>query len=149
MRRPFSHHRSVSSAHIRFVSFVLCYSLVSPGFAAMHFRYAVSGFRAKQPVRVLPNQPLPTPTPEDGKRQPSAGPYVPPALRADNAERRASGREGIRVEAPETSAGTPASNLPNLEESRKTEKSPDIKAASSWSGTPITLAAAAPNQPDV
>src|SRR5712691_6451644 len=140
MRHAFSHNRSVSSGRIRFVSFVLCYSLVSPSFAAIHFRNAANGLRANEPVRVLPNQPLPTPTPEDGKRQLSAGPYVPPALRTDNAERRASGKQGMRVEAPETKVGAPAPNLPNLDESRKTRESLDTEAASSQSGAPIIAA---------
>src|SRR5713226_7170317 len=52
----------------------------------------------------------PTPTPADGQRQISTGPYVPPALRLDNATRRANGTEGRRVNAPPINRGVPAAN---------------------------------------
>jgi len=73
---------------------------------------------------------LPTPTPTDGSRQITRGPYVPPALRNDNGDRRANGRTGKQVAPLAAKRVAPASNLPNLTESRKTRTSP-ITAISS------------------
>lgn len=129
--RHFSFQISLSLVWIRFVSFVLCYTLVSPCMVVMSLRTSASASAGKQSIaRFLPNQPSPTPTPADGEHQMSSGPYVPPALRTDNSERRANGKEGKRVEPLPVKRGVPGLNLPDLGESRKTRKSPVTKSVS-------------------
>src|SRR5690242_8147923 len=49
--------------------------------------------------------PLPTATPVDGARQLTVGPYVPPALRTDNLERRGVGIQGRRAQAAPVKLG--------------------------------------------
>src|SRR5205823_2077952 len=68
--------------------------------------------------------PFPTATPVDGVRQPTVGPYIPPALRTDNFERRGAGIQGRRALPAPVKVGTPMANLPDLNESRKTRQSP-------------------------
>jgi RHS repeat-associated protein len=125
--RSLSSRRSTSSRSIRILTLVLCYALVSPCFAGLAFSIGTNNTRMKDRVNGWSYQPLPTPTPTDGVRQLTPGPYVPPALRTDKGERRAKGREGRRVEEPPVKRGSPALNLPDLGESRKTRKSPVTK----------------------
>ncbi|HUS09111.1 MAG TPA: S8 family serine peptidase, partial [Pyrinomonadaceae bacterium] len=50
--------------------------------------------------------------------------YVPPALRQDNNEGRANGKDGLHVPAPPGLSGAPQGNLPDLDQSRKVRTSP-------------------------
>jgi RHS repeat-associated protein len=119
----------MSKVWIRFISFGLCYTLVSPCFAGLAFGTGVDFTRTREGVPGWALA-LPTPTPTDGSRQITRGPYVPPALRNDNGDRRANGRTGKQVAPLAAKRVAPASNLPNLTESRKTRTSP-ITAISS------------------
>jgi YD repeat-containing protein len=85
--------------------------------------------------------PQPTSTRADGVRRITPGPYVPPALRADNGERRANGKEGKLVDVPQMRQGAPLSNLPALAKSRKKRKTPASGTAtvSSIKGSMETL----------
>jgi RHS repeat-associated protein len=105
---------------------VICYSLLAPGLALANFeseRHVLVGKPAQQGWLNAVPVPPPTPTPADGARRISPGPYVPPALRADNGEHRANGKEGKLVDVPQRRQGTPLSNLPDLAQSRKKGKS--------------------------
>src|SRR2546430_2727876 len=119
-----SFHPALTSRWIRFVSVVLCHTLLSPCIAAIPDRTATKLAREVDQRNGWLSQPLPTPTPADGKREVTTGPYIPPALRTDHADRRAKGKDGKRVEAPPAKRGAPAQNLPDLAESRKIRKSP-------------------------
>ncbi|HBB90011.1 MAG TPA: hypothetical protein DC047_20600 [Blastocatellia bacterium] len=125
-RSLFSPHGLRLSGCIRFVSFVLCYSLLAPGFAVANSktdRNSLFG-KAAQRGELSSTVPTPTPTatPTDGIRRNTPGPYVPPALRVDNGERRANGKEGKLVDVPQIRQGAPIANLPDLAQSRKKRK---------------------------
>ncbi|HXL79253.1 MAG TPA: hypothetical protein VN951_00130, partial [Pyrinomonadaceae bacterium] len=147
-RAFFSLHGLRGSGCIQFVSFVLCYTLLAPGFAVAHDKPDSNAMRDKVINHGGTAPALPTPTPADGVRQISAGPYVPPALRPDNAERRANGKEGKLAEAPQTRTGAPAPNLPDLEQSRQIRKSQVTNGPSNFLGAADTSSVSAPNQPD-
>jgi RHS repeat-associated protein len=77
------------------------------------------------------NGPLPLPTPAYGNGgNPSAGPYVPPALTPDESGRRAHGKDGLRADPPQTKTGAPAADLPDLNQSRRTRQSPKTSSPS-------------------
>jgi RHS repeat-associated protein len=125
MKRPFfSLHRLRVSGWIQFISFVLCYSLLAPGLALASIKTGNNALTTQQGwlTSALPT-PTPTPTPGDGVRRLTPGPYVPPALRGDNAERRANGKTGKLVDAPPIKQGAPLPDLPDLAESRSAGKS--------------------------
>src|SRR5205823_12790730 len=131
MRRPeFSCHLTMPPGWIQLVSLVLCCSLVSPCLAAMPLRTDAGMLHEKELSYIPSQQTRPARTPADGQRQISSGPYVPAALRPDNAERRAKGKDGKRVQAPPIKRGAPALNLPDLSQSRKIRKSAVTEAAS-------------------
>src|SRR2546430_13826905 len=115
MKYPDSSRR-IKGGVVHLMSLTLCWAVILPYFA-------VAPVRANSIVR---SQDLgrSTPTPMDGKREITPGPYVPPALRTDNGERRANGRTGTQVAPLAAKRIAPASNLPNLTESRKTRTSP-------------------------
>src|SRR5438128_2809698 len=127
----FSLDPALNSRRIRFVSVVLCYALLSPCIAAIPDRTATKLAHDVDQRNGWLSHPLPTPTPADGKREVTIGPYIPPALRTDHAERRANGKDGKHVEAPPAKRGAPVQNLPDLADSRKIRKSPITKRASS------------------
>lgn len=121
MRRiQFSVYRSWPLRCIQVVSLVVCWSLSLPGL----MRRSVIANSRDEAVYGRTNRVMPTPTPADGVRQITRGPYVPPAQRPENARRRANGNEGKRVTPPPARRAAPALNLPNLEDSRNTRTSP-------------------------
>ena len=134
MRRVCSYHRSVSSRRIRFISLTVCCALFAPCFGALRPTTRASLTYAAERSRGSSKSRFPVPTPSrvnPGQDQLSREPYVPPALRADNAERRANGKQGLLVEPPATKKGAPQPNLPNLGDSRKKRKTSNAKAGSS------------------
>src|SRR2546421_8917766 len=112
MKYPDSSRR-IKDGVVRLVGLTLCAAVVLPYFA-------VTPLCANA---IVQSQDL-SRTSVDGKRQISSGPYVPPALRTDNGDRRANGRTGKQVAPLAANRVAPASNLPNLTESRKTRTSP-------------------------
>jgi subtilisin family serine protease len=60
----------------------------------------------------------------NGNGQGNGQDYVPPGVRQDNNGSRANGREGRRESPPASRQGTPASNLPNLNQLRKVRPAP-------------------------
>ena len=79
-------------------------------------------------VHGSPNQSSPVPTPNYGGNSSSNGQggnsNLPPTLRPDGQERRANGKDGLHVTAPNPIKGAPLANLPDLAQSRKIRKSP-------------------------
>jgi YD repeat-containing protein len=63
-----------------------------------------------------------------GQGQGNGQSNAPPALRPDNSERRANGKDGSHVPAPPGLSGAPLANLPNLDQSRKVRTSPITSA---------------------
>src|SRR5437868_2054690 len=121
MKYSSSSRRQLRHWFFRLTSLILCSAFLSPCFAI-----AASGGTPGTSQDLSPT----SGTSADGKRQITPGPYVPAALRTDNGERRANGRTGKQVAPLAAKLTAPASNLPNLTESRKTRVSP-ITATSS------------------
>src|SRR5215471_331239 len=99
---------------IRILTLLVGYALVLPIFAGLSVTTATASRDQLAPTPV----PSPSPAPSDGRRQVTAGPYVPPALRTDNQRLRGIGVEGKVVDPLPVKGGAPMLHLPDLSTSR-------------------------------
>jgi RHS repeat-associated protein len=113
---------------VRILSLAVCHAVVVPVFGGWG-RKAPPAPRIEQSPRPSPS-PSPSPVTADGKRQLTAGPYVPAALRTNNQRIRGLGMEGKVVDPLPVKRGAPLMNLPDLSASRGIRQSPVTKPSS-------------------